>query len=353
MAETQQPQARTASPLPNSTFDWGDLPLEIAHLILDTVDWPSHSACRQVCRGWREYLNRPRLAAKRYYVPKFVYRIIDRVREADGSERLQFIDHPDIQVRDGHQIHRLLGEPGLGFFLSADAETGEIKHRPGFYFAVEPKSHLMFGRPCRNKTDLRRYFPKHSDGVLCHVCVADMHLAHLKEQQKRQIAEDKKKKKAGQKKPKEEELDTPAPIVKPMGNEEGAWCIRFDELPFGDEIVLMTRPESIEVQVLLTRYNGKTDKLKLRLMDWFQATTEPNSEPLTINRMVLAVREMITEGISESLSNIKSDLFVRFAGMTNVPQGLRDGVLEVSLDIWVQDGCSWVACESSKYKKIS
>ncbi|KAJ6260113.1 hypothetical protein Dda_4334 [Drechslerella dactyloides] len=322
MGETRLVSTSSEEP---TSFNWGNLPLELARLILDNVEWPSHSICRQVCHDWRLYFDEPRQISKRYHTPKYVYRVIHKVTEAGGMPRLRMIEHPEIKVRGGHQIHRILGEPGLGFFLYIDDKTRDVKHRPGYYFAISEQGSKVSNR---NETDLRGYFPEPSDGLLMHPSPANIRAARSRSAQ-----------------PKASRVLGGLPA----GYVTGAWCVRLDHLPFGDELAVMTQPEKFEVQVLLTSYSGKRDTLTPRIAQWLN---DSDSRPLTLQRLVLGVRDIVAQEIVKNMRRIRGDMFVRFSGMVNLPQSLTAEVLTVSLEIWVQDGFSWVNCDSRKYKSM-
>ncbi|EWC48940.1 hypothetical protein DRE_00245 [Drechslerella stenobrocha 248] len=335
LAPQAQAQA-TAPAAAEPALQWHNLPLEVAYLILDEVDWPCHSVCRQVCRTWRTYLDQPAQTAKRYDTPNFIYRVIRKTRGDDGTFIVTTVERPDIKVEAHREVHRMLAEPGLGFMLYVDPRTNKVKCHPGYFFAAaNPSSSSRGGhRGTRhvqqNETDFRKCFPGLSDGKLQTT-----------------------RSRGGFYDP---DVDTgyrdslgggggggggggSGGVGSRSHSQLGPWCTRMSELPFAQELALRPSPDRFEVRFTTDSCSEKGD-FSPRIHNWLNEAVKPGAEPLTVGKLLLGVQRLVMEEIQRVIQ-MNGNIFVRLGGIVNLPEAMREGAASVSLEVTVWDRCSW------------
>ncbi|KAK6360122.1 hypothetical protein TWF730_006275 [Orbilia blumenaviensis] len=296
-------------------FDWANLPLDISHLILDTLDWPAHAICRQVCHFWRNYLDQPRSAAKRYSSPTADARVVHKVRGGDGKVVTSYkAFEPPKQLGDyPKQIHRILAEPGLAFFLYRNPKTHLVEPEEHCFFAPESRTAYKF-RATKNETDLRGYFPDTTVGRITKIMFN----------------------------PEYDEVDSDSDregIDEYIQQPIGPWCLKMKNIPFAYEPVILQSSGPLR---FLPRFLSLEDPLiYVSVREYLHENINNLHKCPTVGELVFGIGKVISRYLQYKHDDFPdgAKVFVSFRGIKNVryyPYGL------LAIEISVEKTCEWV-----------
>ncbi|KAF3942019.1 hypothetical protein ABW19_dt0209708 [Dactylella cylindrospora] len=301
----------------DATFDWEGLPLELAHLILDALDWPAHWVGRRVCRAWRSYLDKSKLTAKRYYTPRAERPVTHKFRNPDGSIETRQVAPPPL-LRE-YRVHRILGQSALGFFLAIGDITPEQKNwLEGYYF-----SHSNVLAPYE-EDDFREYLPGAHGGKLLqreYTGGLDFEGDDLGD----------------------------GDIDEYAMTETGPYCLRLQNIPFGNEPVMEPFTTSWRVIVYSKVVEG------LEVLENTITGILLGRAPLSINGLVEVIKDccivvckhLIRTNYCALTPDIMGDIvFVRICDVSNMSTtwNSKDLLLEIS----IEDHCQWVRDSEEK-----
>ncbi|EPS44198.1 hypothetical protein H072_1835 [Dactylellina haptotyla CBS 200.50] len=295
-----------------SRSGWDVLPPEIWYMILDSLEWPTHSACKQVCQAWKVYLDQPKLVSKRYHAPHVPNRVFYRVRDAiTGELESQVVEKPGARLRNPMEIHRILGEPGLGFFLEVQEGISQLKFGKHCYFSNGDGQYPL--QIVENETDLREQMPGSTVGKMIRRAYNP----------KCNSEED----------PKLNEF---------ILQESRKWCLRMKCIPFMNELAFLGLPESIDVRLVppFAKFEGTV--LYYALTESLKYLLKKSKNGVTVRELVYVVSmnlmEMVRCGVITK--PVGKSYFLRFCGLRNERDTYSSA--QLLLEISLRGHCEWV-----------
>ncbi|KAK6528533.1 hypothetical protein TWF281_009774 [Arthrobotrys megalospora] len=258
-----------------------------------------------------------KLVTKRYHAPAVANKAIHKTREHDGAILTKVFELPGLKRTHLRQIHRILAEPGLGFFLHRNPVTRAVNFGQHYFFVSERRAFFRYRSP-KNETDLRGHLPAADVGRI---------LKMMYNPEYDEVDSDDSDYE-------ETEEYTPQPI--------GPWCLKMDQIPFADELVI---PEaSLPVQFELRLMSLDDPPIFLLVREYLQEHVNKLSRSPTVGELVIGIGKVIARYFQDNGYSMLDEkgAFVMFRGIMNAHETTPE---LLPIEMSVERGCEWVEGE--------